>query len=106
MDPVKLPPPCFACGKELRPAWESPDGEFPSTQAWDAVIFSSPGNFGSAVFDEMDGSRLRINICDACLVERAERTVLSKPNHSVPKPPPILSRWVPPAVEMEEGEDG
>lgn len=90
---------CFVCGKVLRPAFED---DLSTLQAWGAVIFTSPGNFGSHVFDEMDGSRLLINICDGCLVAGAERTVLSKPGRSIPKPPPILSRWVPPTFEQED----
>lgn len=102
-DELALPMPCFVCGEALRPAFE--DG-LSTLQAWGAVIFSSPGNFGSHVFDEMDGSRLLLNICDRCLVAGAERTVFSKPDRTTPKPPPILSRWVPPTDEMEENDDG
>lgn len=101
---LSLPPPCFSCGKTLTPAFEAE--ELSSLQAWDAVIFSSPGNYGSRVFDEMDGSRLLLNICDECLIKGAERTVLSKPDRTTPKPPPILSRWEPPTPEQEENEDG
>jgi hypothetical protein len=95
MTDLTLPPPCFTCGKELPAAFDVPDGDFPSTQAWGAVMFSSPGNFGSAVFDEMDGSRLVINICDLCLCRFFDRVVHSTPAR-VPKPAPILSRWEPP----------
>jgi hypothetical protein len=99
MNDLALPLPCFACGKDLLCIWG--DGSF---QPDDAVTFSSPGNYGSTVFDEMDDSRLMINICDECLRTHAQRTALSTPIRT-PKPDPILSRWAPPAVEQEEVDD-
>lgn len=32
--------------------------------------FTSLGGFGTAVFDPMDGSRLRVYVCDRCLVAK------------------------------------
>lgn len=37
--------------------------------AVDAVVFMTPGNFGSRVFDEIHGDRLVGIICDACVGE-------------------------------------
>jgi hypothetical protein len=33
------------------------------------IEFTSPGHYGTAAFDPMNGDRLAINICDWCLVE-------------------------------------
>lgn len=90
MSDLTLPLPCFACGKVLQCVWG--EGSF---QPADAVIFSSPGTYGSAAFDEMDGSSLMLNICDDCLRAHADRVALSVPVR-VAKPDPILSRWEPP----------
>jgi DNA-directed RNA polymerase subunit N (RpoN/RPB10) len=101
MDPVTLPLPCFTCGKTLHPVW--PESDY-RNQVNDGVTFTSPGNYGSTVFDAMDRSRLVINVCDACLTALSVRTALSVPDRH-PTPPPSLSRWVPPADEMEEDDD-
>lgn len=59
---------CFRCHKIIAelPRVEQPDG---------GVIFVAAGNFGSEVFDPMDGSKLQIIICDDC-VEFSEDVML------------------------------
>lgn len=37
-------------------------------QPHDAVVCTTHGNYGSTVFDAMDGSWLQFNICDECLI--------------------------------------
>ena len=51
---------CFKCEKEL----QSLDTYQPDR----AVTFAAEGQYGSTVFDPMDGSFLEIHICDDCLV--------------------------------------
>ena len=62
--------PCFKCGRSLFAV-----GDEKINQPYDAVAFSSPGNYGSTVWDEMDNAiKLEIAICDNCLVEHENRT--------------------------------
>ena len=58
--------PCFKCGKILPPVF--PDGS-DRNQPYYAVTFETHGQFGSTVFDEFDGAKLEINVCDECLVQ-------------------------------------
>lgn len=51
---------CFKCEKDL----QSLDTYQPDR----AVTFAAEGQYGSTVFDPMDGSFLEIDICDDCLV--------------------------------------
>lgn len=53
--------PCAFCLAEL----DNPYGG--ANQPDGAVEFVTPGHYGTAVFDPMDGSYLAINICDPCL---------------------------------------
>ena len=66
---------CFNCHKEFEECdYETPPG----------VIFSATGNYGSQIFDELDGftnnpRRLEIFICDLCLFDNSKYgTVLDK----------------------------
>lgn len=61
--------PCIVCRKPLE---SSLPGSNSSMQPADAVWFSSYGQYGSTVFDPQDGSQIRINVCDACLIERQD----------------------------------
>lgn len=69
---MKLPVDCFCCGKVLTNATPSDNVNQPN----DAVCFLAPGQYGSTVFDPMDGSSLEINICDECLQTHKERVIL------------------------------
>ena len=53
--------PCAVC----RTALANPYGS--QNQPSGAVEFITPGHYGTAVFDPMDGSALAINVCDDCL---------------------------------------
>lgn len=61
--------PCFKCGKALEPVL--PD-DSDRNQPYSGVVFSTHGQYGSAVFDEFDGAKLAINICDTCLIAGRE----------------------------------
>lgn len=56
---------CFKCSKVLKPVWDGNDVNQPN----DGVCFETHGNYGSTVFDENDGAKLEINICDQCLID-------------------------------------
>jgi len=59
---------CIVCDKGLSNVF--PDVE---NQPSGGVHFSSYGNYGSTVFDEVDGSYLEINICDDCMKRASEQ---------------------------------
>ena len=58
--------PCMLCGKDLRNVWDD------ITQPSGGVQFTSYGNFGSRVFDPMNGEQLVIHFCDDCLIDRKD----------------------------------
>jgi hypothetical protein len=39
----------------------------------DGVVFHARGNYGSTVFDPLDGTYLEVLICDDCLVEHKSK---------------------------------
>ena len=51
---------CVICDKKLENVTD--------TQPYCGVAFSSGGNYGSRVYDPMDGSIIEICVCDECLV--------------------------------------
>ena len=58
---------CIVCRKDLG---DIPSGE--QNHPKDGVVFQSHGNYGSTVFDPMDGTYLEVNICDPCLVQAGD----------------------------------
>lgn len=60
--------PCLVCDKTLRRAFQDYEA-----QPNDGVLCSTNGNYGSTIFDPMDGSELVFNICDDCLVKAGEQ---------------------------------
>lgn len=86
-EPTSRTLPCFKCGKELEPVCPSGDGR---NQPYSAVVFETRGQYGSTVFDEIDGATLHINICDECLVS-GKSVVLHKEGF----PKRELKPWVP-----------
>lgn len=55
---------CFACGKPVKR-----DGH---GTTWDAVVFRSPGNFGSRLID-CNGFDVELVVHDGCIRERIKR---------------------------------
>jgi hypothetical protein len=53
--------PCAICNDDLANPFDT------ANQPSGGVEFTTPGHYGSAVFDPMDGTYLAINICDRCL---------------------------------------
>lgn len=92
--PRPVPLPCFACGKDLTSVFPFEDGY--RSQPNDGVTFSTYGNYGSGVFDEVNGTLLEINICDTCLVLHYERVwclrYVRRPNRDIEFSQP----WKPP----------
>lgn len=58
--------PCIVCGRHLERVFEE------EGQPSNGVTCSTRGNYGSTVFDPMDGTGLAFNICDPCVVEKSE----------------------------------
>lgn len=54
--------PCIVCGGVLDNILENG-----GNQPIGGLAFSSPGHYGTTVFDPMDGSVLELNVCDKCL---------------------------------------
>jgi hypothetical protein len=61
------PLPCICCGKELEAVMSGEDNPYRGT------VFFSHGNYGSTVFDEIDGTGLEITVCDECLVAAGQK---------------------------------
>jgi hypothetical protein len=60
--------PCIVCGCTMARADDSYEA-----QPGDGVMCTTHGNYGSTVYDPMDGAYLSFNICDKCLVEAGEK---------------------------------
>ena len=61
--------PCIVCGKTLKNVWETAENQPDS-----GVAFTSPGNYGSTVFDPvLTGEFIEISVCDECLVRAGEQ---------------------------------
>lgn len=56
--------PCIVCGKDLALM----DSGSPN-HAGNANEFCTHGQYGSTVFDPVNGDRLAVNICDKCLMD-------------------------------------
>lgn len=55
--------PCIVCGNQLDEI-----GSGSPNHADDANEFCTTGQYGSTVFDPVNGDRLAVNICDKCIV--------------------------------------
>lgn len=87
---------CFACGSELELLW--PDEPTLPPQCHDAVMFKASGNYGSTVYDPAAPGRqspehLLINVCDGCLIRRADRVTLVK--ERIMRPRLVCEPWRP-----------
>ncbi len=65
MTKIIEPLPCLVCKKPLRAALEGQQNHPMGN------VFVSRGNYGSTVWDPMDGGWLEVNVCDPCLVGAA-----------------------------------
>lgn len=60
--------PCIICGKPLERALESFE-----PQPSEGIMCETGGNYGSTIFDSIDGEQLAFNICDECMVRAGEQ---------------------------------
>ncbi len=92
--------PCIICGKPLRRV-------MPMTPAQPAngVMCSTHGNYGSTVFDDLDGERLHFNICDACLTTAGEQGRIVVAQHYQNLTAPIGPGGMPSIVGIEKFAD-
>ncbi len=63
---------CFVCNKTIRLEEIQP---MDIAICYHSLLFHSSGNYGSKVFDPIDGNGgiLQIGICDKCLLKNKER---------------------------------
>lgn len=60
--------PCIVCEKPLKNVFSEESENHPS----EGTTFTSEGHYGSTAWDPMDGQYIEINICDECLVKKAD----------------------------------
>jgi len=60
--------PCIICGRKLQRVVE-----FAEAQPADGIMCETPGNYGSTVYDSMDGEYLAFSICDPCMITAGEQ---------------------------------
>jgi len=95
-----FPLPCISCGKEL----EAVDSISKTNQPYEGTVFHGFGQYGSTVFDPMNGrDYLELNVCDGCLVSKARegKVLLGQKVQRVVESTP-LTPWDP---DLEEYED-
>jgi hypothetical protein len=61
--------PCIVCGRELLNVF----ADMVENQPDSGIACTSGGNYGSTVFDPMNGEYLELNICDPCLTRAGEQ---------------------------------
>ena len=59
---------CFKCNVTLESSISSDEDQELDEPTLNSIAFISHGNYGSTIFDPMDGSYLEIYVCDQCLV--------------------------------------
>lgn len=64
--------PCIVCNKALPHAFDVDE----HNQPYGGISCQASGQYGCTVFDPMDGSYLEFNVCDECLVEKADAGVI------------------------------
>lgn len=57
--------PCIVCRKALKDAFPGPSQ---GNQPYPGLEFTTPGHYGSTIFD-MEPGRLVVNICDDCITK-------------------------------------
>jgi hypothetical protein len=77
MDRAMNPLACLVCHGPLEHAFPDtvPDRHgYVENQPSDGVAFETAGNYGSTAYDQLDGERLQIAVCDTCLRANAAYT--------------------------------
>lgn len=70
---------CFKCLSLLKNAWRDA-----ANQPSEGTCFITYGHYGSTAFDPMDGTYIEINICDPCLREGSENSLVAMGQSSQP----------------------
>ena len=70
--------PCIVCDKPLKPI-ETDIMNIPD----DSNVFRTYGQYGSTVFDPMDGTFLEINICDECVKKKKDSILVGKRSRQI-----------------------
>ena len=65
--------PCIVCGKKLPNVTDDSENQ-PSG----GTCFQSHGQYGSTIFDPMDGSYIEIIVCDECLMRYRNRVMIGR----------------------------
>jgi hypothetical protein len=105
MEPAEATLTCLICGRSLHS--EMPEelvrerGWLP--QPYAGTWFTSHGQYGSTVFDEMDTTYLLITVCDQCVLEKAAAglILLRTPDRPTPRLEPQTEIWDPGMVWCE-----
>jgi hypothetical protein len=61
------------------------------------IAFSSPGHYGTTVFDPMNGDTLEINVCDNCLMAAGRRGRVIHHRPSQQRSGASAAFWTPPS---------
>ena len=61
--------PCIVCDQPIEGVNNGPD--YTGNQPYGGTTFMGDGQYGSTIFDPMDGSYLQLNVCDPCLRKKA-----------------------------------
>lgn len=95
--------PCIVCRKSLEYVWRHVSDEFEEqgkNQPADGLAFYTTGNYGSEVFDSINGRRfITINVCDDCLIKTASAGMVATGDATANEPE--LEPWLGPT----EGDD-
>lgn len=77
------PLPCIVCGFQPKNAFGRHARPQDINQPYQAIVFTSHGQYGSTLFDEMDGSFLELNVCDDCVKAAAvqQRVLIGRKKH-------------------------
>lgn len=73
--------PCIVCGEVLR---DTEVSEEHNVIPYDGITFEGHGNYGSRLFDPLDGSYLIMVLCDSCAKERGDRIIHIAYKRNVP----------------------
>lgn len=99
------PLPCILCGRKPTPVFDAPmSNDEPNWQPYGATAFTSHGQYGSTVFDEMGREYLMVNICDLCMRIKAQENVIALAHKLKPPREPVrYEPWRP--YEPEDDDD-
>lgn len=89
--------PCIRCGKVPEPAFprEPELSKGLTAQPYGATSFTSYGQYGSTVFDEMGREYLYVNVCDDCMKAASAEHRIALCTVIPPIKPPVQEQlWI------------